>query len=256
MELGLKDKIAMVTGASRGIGRAIALGLAQEGCKLAICSRNIDELRRAAEEIRAHGAETLEVAVDMTKRGDINKFVDSAAERFGGVDILINNVGGAVSGKFTETTDEDFMRAFELNFFSAVHLTRSILPYMMKKGSGRIINISSIYGREWGGPIAYQAAKSAMISFSKALARQLAPHKITVNNVAPGSILFPGGGWHRRVQANPKAMEEFVRQDMPMGRFGDPEEVANVVVFLASKKASLVAGASINVDGCQSRSLI
>lgn len=256
MDLGLKDKVAMVTGASRGIGKAIASGLAHEGCKIALCARHIDDLKRTADEIRACGVEALEVAVDMTKRSDINRFVDSAIERFGDIDILVNNVGGAVGGKFAETNDEDWMRAFELNFFSAVHLTRLILPHMMRKGSGRIINISSIYGRELGGPITYQAAKSAMISFSKALARQLAPHKITVNNVAPGSILFPGGSWHRRVQENPKAMEEFVRQEMPMGRFGAPDEVANVVVFLASDKASLVAGASINVDGCQSRSLI
>jgi 3-oxoacyl-[acyl-carrier protein] reductase len=127
---------------------------------------------------------------------------------------------------------------------------------MRQRGGGRIINISSIYGRESGGAMTYNAAKASMISWSKALARQLAQDDILVNVVAPGSILFPGGSWERRQKENPDMIENFVKTDMPLGRFGRPEEVAAMVVFLASERASLMTGACVNVDGCQSRSNI
>jgi len=256
MDLGLRGKVAIVTGGSRGIGRAIALGLADEGCRVAISARGAEGLRRAVDEIRARGAEALGVAGDMTNRADVERLVRETVATFGGVDILVNNVGGARGGKFVETTDEQFAEAMEVNFMAALRASQLVVPEMRRRGGGRIITISSIYGRESGGVPAYNAAKAAEISLSKQMARELAPENILVNTVAPGSILFPGGTWERRMQADPQGIAEFVRRDMPLGRFGRPEEIANVVVFLASERASLVTGACINVDGGQSRSNI
>jgi 3-oxoacyl-[acyl-carrier protein] reductase len=138
----------------------------------------------------------------------------------------------------------------------AVRCSRAVIPSMIERRAGAIVIVSSIYGRESGGGTTYNAAKAAELSLAKQLARQLAPHNVRVNAVAPGSIIFPGGSWQRRVDADPEAMRRFVESDMPLGRFGRPEEVANVIVFLSSTCASLISGACLNVDGCQSRSNI
>ncbi|GIX49183.1 MAG: short-chain dehydrogenase [Candidatus Tectimicrobiota bacterium] len=256
MELGLRDKVAIVTGGSRGIGKAIVLDLAREGCKVAFSARGEEALAATAQEAAALGAEVLPVQADMTRLEDIERLVNDTVARFGGVDILVNNVGGSRGGATWEASDEEWAEVFYLNLFAAVRTTRLVIPLMRRRGGGRIINISSIYGREAGGPMTYNAVKASMISWSKALARQLAKDGILVNTVAPGSILFPGGSWERRQRENPQFIEQFVRQEMPLGRFGRPEEVSAVVVFLASERASLVSGACINVDGCQSRSNI
>jgi 3-oxoacyl-[acyl-carrier protein] reductase len=192
----------------------------------------------------------------MTKAADLTRFVHDTTATFGGIDILVNNVGGARGGATWETPDEDWAEVFDLNLMAAVRVTRLVIPIMRQRGGGRIINISSIYGRESGGSVTYNASKAGMISWSKALAKQLAKDDILVNVVAPGSILFPGGSWERRQQENPTFIENFVKTDMPLGRFGRPEEVSPMVVFLASARASLMTGACINVDGCQSRSNI
>ena len=256
MELGLREKVALVTGGSRGIGRSIALGFAEEGCRVVICARGAERLEATAEELRATGAEVLAVAADVTQDGDRRRLLDETLGAFGCIDVLVNNAGGGGGPTFMDTTDEQWAEAIELNVWSGIHLSRLVVPQMRQQGNGAIIFISSIYGRESGGRPAYMTVKAAEISLAKALARELAPHNIRVNTVAPGSILFPGGTWDRRCQDDPEGMARFVQTDMPLGRFGRPEEVANLAVFLASERASLMVGACVNVDGCQSRSLI
>ena len=254
MDMGLKGKVALVTGGSRGIGRATALGLAEEGCSVAICARGKEQLEETAGELRAKGVDVLALPADMTNPEDIAQLVDQTVRRFGTVHVLVNNVGGSRGGPIP--TDEDWQGTLDLNLFAAIRTTRLVLPYMQQQGYGRIINVASIYGRESGGGPTYNAAKASLISFSKTLALQVAAQGITVNSLCPGSILFPGGGWARRVEQDPEGMAQFVKRDMPSGRFGKVEEIAAVAVFLASEQASLLTGASVNVDGGQSRSLI
>jgi 3-oxoacyl-[acyl-carrier protein] reductase len=256
VDLGLKGKVAIVTGASRGIGRSIALGLAAEGCRLAICARGAERLEQTAGEIRAAGADVLSQAVDATDGAVLEAFVAAVGDRFGQIDVLVNNVGGGGKDTFQETTDEDWAGAFDLTLWPAIRASRLVVPWMERQGSGAIVMISSIYGREWGGRPAYNVVKAAENALSKSMARQLAPKGIRVNAVAPGSIIFPGGSWQRRVDENPERLAEFVKAEMPLGRFGYPEEVANAVTFLVSDAASLILGTCLNVDGGQSRSLI
>jgi 3-oxoacyl-[acyl-carrier protein] reductase len=187
---------------------------------------------------------------------EVTAFVKETLERFGRIDVLVNNVGGSRWTPTLEISDEEWHQMLDLNLVSAVRMNRAVIPTMKKQKSGAIIMISSIWGRESGGHITYNVSKAAVISMSKSLAQELAPDQIRVNSVAPGSTLFPGGGWDRRQKADPKGIAEFIQHNMPLGRFGKPEEIAAVVVFLGSARASFVTGACINADGCQSRSNI
>jgi 3-oxoacyl-[acyl-carrier protein] reductase len=252
MELGLRGKAAIVTGGSRGIGRSICLALADEGCDVAFCARGEEKLREVEAELRARGVHALGVVADVTIAADVDRLVDEAVRAFGRVDVLVNNAGGGRPGD----ADSDWQAGHEINLMAAVRASRAVLPYMRRQGSGVIIHIVSIWGREAGGGLIYNAYKAAMVSHAKNLALQLAPTGIRVNSVAPGSILFPGGSWDRRLQADPEGMRQFIAQNIPSGRFGRPEEVADAVVFLASERASWITGACLNVDGGQSRSNI
>ena len=177
-------------------------------------------------------------------------------EAFGGLDILVNNVGLARGASITDTSDAEWHEALDQTLFPAVRASRLAVPHMRRRGGGAIVMIASIWGRESGGRMTYNAVKAAEISLAKSMAQQLASDNIRVNSVAPGSILFPGGSWHLRQQEDPAGIAAFVRRELPFGRFGRPEEVGAVVAFLVSPRASWISGASVPVDGCQSRSLI
>ncbi|MCX6022805.1 MAG: SDR family NAD(P)-dependent oxidoreductase [Chloroflexi bacterium] len=254
MDMGIRGKVALVTGGSRGLGRAMALGLAAEGCRVAIVARGQETLDATVGELQALEPSAIGVAADMTSDAEIARAVETVQRTLGPIDILINNAGGSRGG--SAPTDADWQATLDLNLFAAIRTTRLALPAMQERGWGRIINVSSIYGRESGGGPTYNAAKSALISYSKAVSTQAAPHGVTVNALCPGSIAFPGGGWQRRQEADPEGMARFVELNIPAGRFGHAEEVGAVAVFLASAPASWVTGAAITVDGGQSKSNI
>ena len=259
MDLGLADKVAIVTGSSRGLGLASARALVAEGCKVCLCARGEEQLAEAAVEVEAVARKpgmVLTVQADVSTPAGVERLIDRTSETFGGLDILVNNVGRAGGTDLLDTSDAEWQAAIDETLFPAIRASRLAVPLMRQRGGGVIVLIASIWGRESGGRMTYNAVKAAEISLGKALAQQLAPLNIRVNSVAPGSILFPGGSWHKRQQADPEGIAQFISRELPFGRFGRADEVGTVVAFLASARASWVSGACITVDGCQSRSNI
>ncbi len=259
MNLGLKDKVAVVTGASRGLGKAIALQLAAEGCKLVICARGQDGLMAAQKEIMSsYGTQVIALDTDLTQPGAPEKLIDSTVDHYGTVELLVNNAGGNRRGKFADLSDQDWEDILTLNLKMHLRTTRAAIPHMQKNGSGAVLFIGSIFGREAGGPglSIYNTTKSALMSAAKIMALELAPDGIRVNTLAPGSIQFPGGSWDKRVKSDPEGMKVFIKENIPLGRFGTAQEIGDVAAFLLSDRASLITGVCLNADGGQSRSLI
>ena len=257
MDLALRDKVALITGSSRGLGLASAKSLAAEGCRVVLTARGADALARAAEEVAAVGGGVDRVrtcAADLATADGIGNAIDSAVAAFGGLDILVNNMGLARGSGLLDTSDAEWQEAFDQTLYPAIRASKLAVPLMRKRGGGVIVMVTSIWGRESGGRMTYNVAKAAETSLSKALAQQFARDNVRVVSVAPGSILFPGGSWHKRQQSDPDGIADFVRRELPFGRFGRAEEVGDVVAFLASPRASWISGSSIVVDGCQSKS--
>lgn len=254
MNLGLEGKRALVAGASRGIGRAIALALAGEGARVAVVARGAEDLERVLGELPpvAAGPHVAIVADVITAEGAAAALA-GAAGGLGGLDVAVANVGKSFARSVAEMDDADFARSLDVNLWSSARVARGAAPHLRAAGGGAIVLVSSIWGREAGGAPGYNVAKAGVIALAKALARDLAADGIRVNSVAPGSILFPGGGWDRKRQADPEGIAAFVARDLPFGRFGTPEEVADVVAFLASPRAAWVSGSCVVVDGGQSR---
>lgn len=256
MDLGLTGKVAVVTGGSRGIGFAAAQALIAEGAHVVVCARGAEQLQIAVEQLRAvatNGATAEGVTADVSTEAGVASVIDAAVTTFGRLDVLVNNVGLAKGADLESTTDADWQDAFDQTLFPAIRASRLAVPHMRKQGGGAIVTVSSIFGRESGGRMTYNAVKAAEISLTKSLAQQLAKDQIRVVSVAPGSILFEGGSWWKRVQADPKGMAEFIARELPFGRFGRPEEIGAAIAFLSSPKASWVSGTTVVVDGCQSR---
>jgi NAD(P)-dependent dehydrogenase (short-subunit alcohol dehydrogenase family) len=251
--LRLAGKAAVITGGSRGIGRAIALRLAGEGCSVGICARHSQDLDRVVQEAREQGVKACGVVADVGREGDIERFVEEAATEFGRVDLLVANAGPHLGGRLVKSTPDDWRKAFDLHVIHAARAISACVPHMKQVGAGAVVIIASISGWKPAPRPQYGAAKAAEIYLAMELGRELASAGIRVNAVSPGSIVFPGGGWDSLHQRDPERVEQFVERDFPFGRLGTPEEVADVVTFLLSERASWVSGTQVCVDGAQGR---
>ena len=250
MDFGLQDRVAIITGASYGIGRAIAESFIQEGVKVALCARNREQLDQTAREL---GSEVLAIPADMAQVADIEKLFAQTGEHFGRLDILVNNAGGTHLSQLLDLPDEAWQENIDVNLFSVLRCSRLALPRMREQRWGRIINISSIFGKQpGGGMIDYNATKAAVISLTKTLADELAKDNVLVNAVCPGPVRTPL--WENAAKMiNPQDPEGmikgFAQANIPLGRFGRPEEIASLVTFLASERASFITGAAYDIDG-------
>ena len=251
MELGLKNKVAVVTGASEGIGKATAVRLALEGAKVAICARRPEPLDKVANDIRSQGGEAFVHPADMSKAADVERFIKAVIERYGRIDILVNNAGTSIRGPFEEVADATWQQDLDLKVFGAIRASRLVIPYMKKQGGGRIVNISTVAGKQPGpasGPTS--VSRAAGLALTKALSKEYAAHNILVNAVCIGKV--KSGQHERRIARDKISPAEYygaMAKEIPMGRPGEAMEVANVIAFLVSEAASYVTGSSIHLDG-------
>ena len=258
MDLELADKVAVITGGSKGLGLASAQALVGESARVVICARGRAGLDAAIADLESRGraGAAIGVEADVSTAAGCATVIERALRAFGRIDILVNNVGKAGGGDIVSTPDEEWHSALDQTLFPAIRMSRLAVPEMRRSGGGVILMIASIWGRESGGRMTYNAVKAAEISLAKAMAQQLAKDNIRVNSIAPGSILFEGGSWWKRQQDDPTGIAQFIKTDLPFGRFGTAREVGDVVAFLSSPRASWISGACVTVDGCQSRSNI
>ena len=263
MDLGLKGKVAIVAGASKGLGKAIAFELAREGANLVICSRNESVLLETAQFIGSQtGVQVLAIPADVSKPADVESLVSKTVSRFSRIDILVNNAGGPPRGTFEGFGDEEWAKAIELNLLSVVRLSRAVLPSMKQQGSGRIINLTSLAAKEsMDGLILSNAARAGVLGLAKSMANELGKYNITVNSVLPGSYQTDRIAELQQAQAKQQnvPIEQIQAnqvKNIPLGRIGQPEELAAAVAFLASERASYITGIAMVLDGGTSRSAV
>ncbi|MGC1409126.1 MAG: SDR family oxidoreductase [Acetobacteraceae bacterium] len=254
MNLRLTGKVVLITGSSRGIGLATARAFAAEGCRLMLSARSGDALRVAETALRADGATVMSEVADVTQPDDAARLVLAAVAAFGGIDILINNVGGGGGGRqIADSTDDEWRDVLERNLVQTVRMMRLALPHMRGRRGAAVVNVSSISGwtPQLVGSGQYGAAKAALIFDTERWALEFVAHGVRVNTVSPGSILVDGNGWDRYRIANQANYDDYVRHGFPMGRLGTAEEVADVIVFLASPRAHWINGRNVPVDGLE-----
>jgi 3-oxoacyl-[acyl-carrier protein] reductase len=255
MDLKLLGKVALVTGSSRGIGLATAKAFVAEGCRVMLTARSAEQLRQTETSLRTTGAEVVAHAADVGNPDDAAHLIEATVAAYGGIDILVNNVGGAGGGprRIADSADEDWRGVMEINLIQTVRMMRLALPHMKGRPGAAVINIASISG--WSPQLAmsgqYAAAKAALIFDTERWALEFAPHDIRVNTVSPGSILAEGNVWDRYRLSNPEHFEDYVSHGFPMGRLGTAEEIADVIAFLASPRAHWINGRNIPVDGLE-----
>ena len=249
MNLGLDGKAVLVAGASRGIGRAIALAFVREGARVAAVARGREGL-----DALELGNNNAKIVADVSTAEGAAAAVSGAIDAFGKLDIVVANVGKSFAREAAQMDDDDLAKSLDMNLWTAARVAQRAMPHLAKT-RGSITMISSIWGREAGGAPGYNVAKAGVIALAKALARDYGVLGVRVNSVAPGSIMFPGGGWERRREADPEGIAQMIARELPLGRFGTVDEVADAVAFVASPRASWISGACIVVDGGQSHAL-